>query len=449
MTEKQDNDDSHIAVVGLGYVGLTLGVALAETGLKVTGLEVRSDIVKLTNKGIPHFQERGLQQSLERLVNQGLISATEDTEKIKTASVFFITVGTPLNDQGEINLGSIKNASHQVAKVMPKNALIIYRSTMQVGTARNIVKPIIESYGKKYRLSVCPERTLEGKALEELRSLPQIIGGFDEVATERSKRIFDRITKKIINVSSPETAEVMKLVDNTYRDVQFGFGNEVANLCNAIEGVDASEVIRLGKMGYKRTNVALPGLVGGPCLSKDPHILSQSAKNNGASMSITNAARKINESAPYESVKFILDSMNHIENISVTIAGFAFKGVPETDDLRGSMSIEVLRAFEELSPSIKIKIFDPIVKKEDLMQYSNHCFNKFSDSIADSHIIVICNNHEFFSNCDLRAILEKNKSIGMVYDFWDHFHYLDSDIKKDLKYVSFGSHWLFNQKTIP
>ena len=113
------------------------------------------------------------------------------------------------------------------------------------------------------------------------------------------------------------------------------------------------------------------------------------------------------------------------------------------------MSIEVLRAFEKLSPSIKIKIFDPIVKKEDLMQYSNHCFNKFSDSIADSHIIVICNNHEFFSNCDLRAILEKNKSIGMVYDFWDHFHYLDSDIKKDLKYVSFGSHWLFNQKTIP
>ena len=104
MTEKQDNDDSHFAVVGLGYVGLTLGVALAETGLKVTGREVRSDIVKLTNKGIPHFQERGLQQSLERLVNQGLISATEDTEKIKTASVFFITVGTPLNDQGEINL---------------------------------------------------------------------------------------------------------------------------------------------------------------------------------------------------------------------------------------------------------------------------------------------------------------------------------------------------------
>ena len=181
MSIEQPKDDSHIAVVGMGYVGLTLGVALAETGLKVTGLEVRSDIVELTNNGIPHFQEKGLQQSLERLVAQGLVSATEDTEDIKTASVFFITVGTPLSDDGKVNLESIKNASHQVAKIMPENALIIYRSTMQIGTARNIVKPIIESYGKKYKLSVCPERTLEGKALEELRSLPQIIGGFDEV----------------------------------------------------------------------------------------------------------------------------------------------------------------------------------------------------------------------------------------------------------------------------
>ena len=448
MSIEQPKDDSHIAVVGMGYVGLTLGVALAETGLKVTGLEVRSDIVELTNNGIPHFQEKGLQQSLERLVAQGLVSATEDTEDIKTASVFFITVGTPLSDDGKVNLESIKNASHQVAKIMPENALIIYRSTMQIGTARNIVKPIIESYGKKYKLSVCPERTLEGKALEELRSLPQIIGGFDEEASERSKRIFDRITKKIVNVSSPETAEVMKLVDNTYRDIQFGFGNEVANLCNDIEGVDASEVIRLGKMGYKRTNVALPGLVGGPCLSKDPHILSQSAANNGTTMNITNAARRINESAPYESVKFILNYMGHMENLTVTIAGFAFKGMPETDDLRGSMSIEVLKAFKKLLPTIKLKIFDPIVNKEDLMEYSDHCFNNFSNSIAGSHVIVICNNHEFFSSCDLRSLLEENKQIGLIYDFWDHFHYIDTHSKRELKYVTFGSHWLLNKNKI-
>ena len=142
---------------------------------------------------------------------------------------------------------------------MPEDSLVIYRSTMQVGTARNIVKPILESYGKSFRLAVCPEkRTLEGKALEELRFLPQIIGGFDDIAKERATKIFDKITEKTISVSSPETAEVIKLVDNTYRDVQFAFGNEVASFYNDIDGVNAGEVVRLGKMGYERTNVASP-----------------------------------------------------------------------------------------------------------------------------------------------------------------------------------------------
>ena len=141
---------------------------------------------------------------------------------------------------------------------MPKNALIIFRSTMKVGVTRFVIKPYLKVI-KEFLLAVCPERTLEGNALQELRSLPQIIGGFDDKSAERASIIFRKNTNKIVIVSSPETAEVMKLVDNTYRDVNFAFGNEVAKLCNEIEGVNSSEVIRLGKMGYERTNVALPG----------------------------------------------------------------------------------------------------------------------------------------------------------------------------------------------
>ena len=438
--------ENEIAIIGLGYVGLTLGVALAEVGIKVVGLEVRSDIVSLTNRGFPHFKERGLDVALNRLVKDGSLVATEDIKDIANATAFFITVGTPLNGKGEIDLENIRNASHQVATVMPENSIIIFRSTMKVGTARNVVKPIIESYGKKFQLAVCPERTLEGNALEELRYLPQIVGGFDEAATDRAIKIFDRITQKTVSVSSPETAEVMKLVDNTYRDVQFAFGNEVAGLCNALDGVNAGEVIRLGKMGYERTNVAMPGLVGGPCLSKDPHILSQSAEAIGANMGVTVAARAINEAMPSDAADFILKSLKSEKKLVVTIAGFAFKGKPETDDLRGSMSIDFMKAFQGAEPNCKINIFDPIVKIKDLEKFSENCFSDFKESISDANVVVICNNHEFFSSNDLQSMLIENKKIKMVYDFWNHFDYLDSSQKKELKYVTYGSHWLFDGK---
>jgi UDP-N-acetyl-D-mannosaminuronic acid dehydrogenase len=287
--------------------------------------------------------------------------------------------------------------------------------------------------------------TLEGRALEELHFLPQIIGGFDEVAQNRAIKIFDRITEKTISVSSPETAEVIKLVDNTYRDVQFAFGNEVASVCNVLEGVNAGEVIRLGKLGYPRTSVASPGLVGGPCLSKDPHILNQSAQVHGITMSITESARNINESMPMITAKFISEKLKFNTKPIITIAGFAFKGEPETDDLRGSMSIEVMNAIQNIMPNSKINIYDPIVKIKDLQKISEHCFTNFNDSILDSDVIVICNNHEFFSSNDLRAMLAKNQKIKLVYDFWNHFDHLDISQKKELNYVTYGSHWLVNK----
>ena len=440
--------DNEIAIIGMGYVGLTLGVALAEVGIKVVGLEVSPDIVKLTNSGIPHFKEKGLDIALSRLVDNGSLYATQSTKDIANSTAFFITVGTPLNEKGEIDLENIKKASHQVAAVMPEKSIIIFRSTMKVGTARKVVKPIIESYGKKFQLAVCPERTLEGKALEELRYLPQIIGGFDKAATDRAMKIFDRITQKIIPVSSPETAEVMKLVDNTFRDVQFAFGNEVAGLCNALDGVNAGEVIRLGKMGYARTNVAMPGLVGGPCLSKDPHILSESAEANGAKMRVTLAARKINESMPLKAANFIINSLKSEKKIIATVAGFAFKGKPETDDLRGSMSIDFIKAFKAAAPSSEINIFDPIVKITDLEKFSENSFNNFNESIADSNVLIICNNHEFFSSIDLQSLLIEHTNIKMIYDFWNHFDYLDVSQKKELRYVTYGNHWLFNKQAV-
>jgi UDP-N-acetyl-D-mannosaminuronic acid dehydrogenase len=201
-----------------------------------------------------------------------------------------------------------------------------------------VVAPILAASGKKFDIAMCPERTLEGKALQELRELPQIVGADDPAVADRAAAIFRRLTISIVQVADIETAEIIKLVSNTFRDVQFAFANEVARVCDAF-GVSAHEVISAGKLGYNRTNIPLPGLVGGPCLEKDPHILMESARTRGIEMEITSAGRLVNERQPEETVQFISSEINRRKLASgplkISILGMAFKGLPETSDLRG------------------------------------------------------------------------------------------------------------------
>ena len=142
------------------------------------------------------------------------------------------------------------------------------RSTVKIGTTRNLVHPVLEASGKRFDLAFCPERTVEGQALEELRWLPQIVGGETLDVTVRAGQLFQFLTPTVVRVSSVETAEMVKLVDNSQRDVHFAYSNEVARVCDVI-GISAAEVIQAGKRGYPRTNLPMPGPVGGPCLEKD------------------------------------------------------------------------------------------------------------------------------------------------------------------------------------
>ena len=148
---------------------------------------------------------------------------------------------------------------------------------MQVGTTKNIVYKILNKTKKKFSLCYCPERTQEGKALLEIRRLPQLIAGYDKISVQRANKLFKKITSHSVILKNLETAEMVKLVDNTYRDVNFAFSNEISKLCSKIN-VDVIEVINSGKYKYPRTNLALPGPVGGPCLTKDTYILNESFK---------------------------------------------------------------------------------------------------------------------------------------------------------------------------
>lgn len=415
-----------VSIIGLGYVGLTFATALADVGFNVLGVERRLDVVDMTNEGVPHFSENGLESVMKHVLSQGKMRAVQTLPSDSHADIYVITVGTPLDKNGNFNLEFIKSAAQEVADNMQDGALVILRSTVAIGTARNVVSPILAASGKTFQIAMCPERTLEGKAMQELRSLPQIIGADDDETRQRAAHFFYRLTPTVVQVNGLETAEIVKLVDNTYRDIQFGFANEVARICDAY-GVNAMEVINGGKLGYPRTNVALPGLVGGPCLEKDPHILAQSLEQKGLTPEITRAARMVNERQPDETVSFIRDQLTSRfggENLTIALAGIAFKGVPATDDIRGSMALKVLAALRDQIPNAQIRVFDPVCTQDHMktngVVADSYC-EILEDAMSGAHCMIIANNHPALGATPPVTLSSHLAEGGFIYDYWNHF----------------------------
>ncbi len=427
------NDNSPRAVVvGLGYVGLTLSVALARRGVQVYGIEKRADVVDATNAGRPHFSEIGLDSALASVVKSGRLIASQHTDQVPPAQFYIITVGTPLKAGTHTpRLDMIEEASRQVAEHMPDGAAVILRSTVRIGTTRTVVKPVLDRAGKDYHLAMCPERTLEGDALRELATLPQIVGGLTETASDLAASIFSRLTQTIVRVADPETAEMIKLVDNTSRDVRFAFANEVARACDAI-GINANDVIRFGKLGYSRTDVALPGLVGGPCLEKDPHILLASVAPHDVTLEITQASRLVNERQPRETVNALLDKLKQRRDgpFKVVVAGLAFKGRPETDDLRGSMSLHVIDHLKASGACSEIRAYDSVVSREQMeaLPYGPTVYDDFYEACGGADLVIIANNHPVFATIEVDRVMGVLAEGGFIYDYWNNLNQHPAEI---------------------
>lgn len=423
-------------------MGLTLATVMAEVGFRVIGVERRPDVVELTGAGKPHFSETGLENALGRVTRSGGLIARQSFSEDVTCDVYIITVGTPLSESGVARLDMIEAATREVAANMVDGALVILRSTVKIGTTRNVVMPILQATGKQFEIAMCPERTLEGRALQELRELPQIVGADTQAGADRASAVFRRLTSTVIQVERTETAEIIKLVDNTFRDVRFAFANEVARVCDAF-GVNAYEVVSSGKLGYERTNVPLPGLVGGPCLEKDPHILYQSALEKGIELEITRAGRVVNERQPVETVEFILDEVRRrgfADDVPIAVLGMAFKGVPATDDLRGSMSLKVLQALLERRPEARVTLFDPVIPADELAgRFPEHrTASSVADAVRGAAVVIIANNHPELGVLMPATLAELMLDQGFIYDYWNHFSTL-ADVERVGNYFAVGN----------
>lgn len=419
------NEKPEVCIIGLGYVGLTLAVAMANAGFRVKGVEKVASIRKTITKGKAHFWEAGLDEPLADHVSSGKMSCSSDVASAADARVFIITVGTPLGKDGAVNLKPLKNVLADVANVLKNGDLVVLRSTVKPGTSRAIAKRALDASGKDYDLAFCPERTLEGKALKELSSLPQIAGGLTPRAVEHAARIFSAFSPSIIRMESLEAAEIVKLINNTHRDLMFAFANEIAEMCDAT-GVASTQVIRAACENYPRSVIPQPGPVGGPCLEKDPHILSEGLREVGYTPHISNAGRKLNEELPRNSVMRIGKLLAEIgapdlKAGKISILGLAFKGVPETNDLRGTMAAHILTAAKARWPTARYAAFDPVVDHSEFSEFQVDVAKILEDAFDGASLVLIQNNHRLFSQMPLAALAARMAKPALIYDYWNLF----------------------------
>jgi nucleotide sugar dehydrogenase len=413
-----------VCIVGLGYVGLTLALTLSDCGIKISGIDINKNTIKSLKEGKSTVSEKGVSVLLHKHTGKNFNVLEKINEDFDT---YVICVGTPLNYENLPTLDYLIHASEKIGLNLKKNNLVIIRSTVPVGTTRDIIIPILEEKsGLKsrtdFKVVFAPERTAEGIAISELRTNPQIIGGLSNESVIEATKLFQKMTKTIVPVSSIEAAEMIKLIDNTYRDVHFAYSNEIALICEMLR-LDAHECIKKANFQYSRNKVPIPSPgVGGPCLSKDSYILSYVTKQFEYKPDLIMHSRLLNEQMPsYLAKKIIkkIESLSKDKNkIKIFIIGFAFKGEPETADIRKSPTLILISELKKYFSTIYG--YDPIVplkELDDLEILSSTIENGFENSDC----VIFMNNHKSYLTLDLKQLLNKTSKPCIFVDCWGMF----------------------------
>lgn len=398
---------SSICVIGLGYVGLTVSLAFANKKLNVYGYDKDPKIIDGLLKGNSHIYEKNIDKILKLNLKNNFFKPLKTIPK--NIDYYIVTVGTPLKG-GKVDLSHIKNITLRLSKILNDRSIVIYRSTLPIGTLREYILPKLK---KSKHINVCfaPERTIEGDAINELSAIPQIICTEDEYTRQKVSNLFKKINKKIIYSNNFEEGEMIKLINNTYRDLSFAFSNQLAMIAAKYQ-LPINRTIDLANYDYPRNLVPKASMgVGGPCLTKDPFILSKSLRSK--QNSVFNIGRKINRDILHSCYLKLKAKLN--KKSKILLCGLAFKGFPITKDVRGSSSIYLYKKFSKIN---KTYVFDPIFTRYELKKYKINEINyKFKYDL-----VVICNNSKKIKNALLKTnfiqMLNKNCTI---FDPWDMF----------------------------
>lgn len=437
--------DCNTNIIGLGFVGITLAIHLANKGVVVDGYDKNIKLISDYKKSKISFYEEGLYSNLKKSISSNYINFNSSFSKLRH-NIYIISVGTPVDEKTKKPIyKELLNVLSQIGKNITSQSMIIMRSTIPLGSSRKIFVPLLEKIsklkcGEDFFYLMAPERTIEGNALKELYEIPQIVGGYSDNCSKRGQNFFNNFCDSVITTEKIEAAELAKLMCNTYRDMSFAFSNEVAMICSNYN-IDSNKIIKQTNEGYIRASIPQPSPgVGGYCLSKDPYLFSNKMEKNFYSPSFGKISRNINKKIEDYPIKiFKKFKKNYLQNkkiINVLVLGLAFKGNPPTSDIRESVSIKLIKSIGGFRT--KIDAFDNYVFKNNLINYNINLVRFPNNEINPKYdIIFSMNNDNKHQELDFSKWLQRNK-IKVFFDGWNNFNHLKNLENKNLNYINLG-----------
>jgi len=401
LLDKFNNQTATIGVVGLGYVGLPLAVEFAEAGFNVIGLDVQQSKVDEINKGISYIADIPTER-IEPLVTSGKLSATTSYDDLKPVDAISICVPTPLRKTRDPDMSFIIKASQSISEICHPGMLIVLESTTYPGTTEEIILPEIVknglTVGEDVFIAFSPERIDPGNKHYTVRNTPKVVGGITPNCTEVTQALYKSAVDNVVAVSSPTSAEMVKLLENTFRAVNIGLVNEMALMCDKL-GIDVWEVIQAAAtkpFGFMPFYPG-PGL-GGHCIPVDPHYLSWKLKTLNYNARFIELASEINTSMPYYVIDKITDALNNQERAvrgsNVLVLGVAYKR--DVDDVRESPALDIISLLRQKGANVSYH--DPHVDTIRLEGDTTMQSTPYSTDMLDkAHCVVIVTDHTLFN----------------------------------------------------
>lgn len=410
MSETPHKFDS-VCVVGLGYIGLPTAAFIASKGVRVTGVDVNEKFVEAINRGEVPFVEPGFDKLLRKVVEAGdLVARSEQVP----ADAYIVCVPTPFKGSNhEVDTKFIASAVDAMASHLRPGALVVLESTSPPGTTEWMAQYIVE---KRPDLSLdedaenaiyiahCPERVLPGQIMEEMESNDRVIGGLTPKGTEMARDLYSTFCSAELLTTNATTAEMAKLTENSFRDVNIAFANELSIICDKL-GIDVWELIELANH-HPRVNILNPGPgVGGHCIAVDPWFIVSSVPEEAK---IIRLARETNDSKPEFVLSKVADAVKQNPSAKIAALGLAFKA--DIDDLRESPALDIVSKIATEHPSQEVKVLEPNVATlpEALTRFPNvKLVSDISKTIKDADLIVLLVDHKEFAGMDISLLVDK------------------------------------------
>ncbi len=414
LLAKIENKEIVMGVVGLGYVGLPLAVEKAKAGFKTIGFDVQEEKVNLVNKGVNYIGDV-VDTDLEKLVSEKMLMATTDFSKIKDVDFIAICVPTPLDNHQQPDISYVESSAINISRYLSKDTMVVLESTTYPGTTEELIKPILENgsglkCGKDFYLGFSPERVDPGNLYYKTKNTPKVVGAIGKDATEVIAKVYRSVLgAEIYEVSSPAVAEMEKILENTYRNINIGLINELAMLCNKMnisiwEVVDAAKTKPYGFQAFYPG----PGL-GGHCIPLDPYYLDWKAREYGFHTSLIQASGIINDRMPEycceRAEKVLNDLKIPMYDAKILILGVAYKN--DIDDYRESPALRVIECLRE--DKAKVDFYDSYIPEYKYKGKVYKGIPKIDEKIiANYDLVFITCGH---TNIDYEMISKNAKAI--------------------------------------